>query len=283
MRKRTAGALLSALLIGLGVPAQAAGARDVAGLPTQLELGDSWTYGQGASDPESGGYAGIVHQTNLSALDCLPSADVELGFLGCRQLQREILARPATEALPGVTTDAVIAEQLDSAAALLESRNGDSNPRNDVEVVLLSVGGNDVFGPVIGACLGGLDPQCIGVINERLDHVEQNLDHILGSVRAGSGEDALIVVVTYDNPIAFCPLGAVPGAIALGGLVLEGHPLLGITGLNNVIRDTAATHGVLVADTFGQLGEGDWVGDCLHPNDAGHAAIADIVSATITG
>ncbi len=142
----------------------------------------------------------------------------------------------------------------------------------------MSVGGNDTSRPVLNACSSGLDTTCIGVITERLGHVETNLDHILGELRTAAGNEATIVIATYDNAIAHCPI---PGAGPLGALVLEGYPPLGIKGLNNVIRDGAARHGVLVADTYGRLGDGQWVGDCLHPNDTGYETIAGIVREVI--
>jgi lysophospholipase L1-like esterase len=242
-----------------------------------VELGDSWTFGEGASDPATTGYAGIVYESNRTAIDCLP-AQTEQAADGCLELQRAIYARKGTAENPGVTTDRLINEQLAQATSLIGQRNGDSNPRNDVEVILLSVGGNDVSGPVLQACLGGLTAACISVISERIGHVNENLDVILGSIRGAAGTETRIVITTYDNAIAHCPLGSVPGAIQLGALVLEGNPALGITGLNEVIRARAAEHGVAVADTFGRLGAGRWVGDCLHPNDAGHAVIGEIAA-----
>jgi hypothetical protein len=53
----------------------------------------------------------------------------------------------------GATTVSLIADQLPEATELLRSRNADRNPRNDVEVVTLHIGGNDVTGPIIDACV----------------------------------------------------------------------------------------------------------------------------------
>lgn len=269
------------LIAGLVIPARAANASDIPGQPVQLELGDSWTYGDGAADPITAGYAGLVFGHNVEALDCSPASS-ESAKGGCRHLQRVTLARPGTGDRPGVTTDAFIEEQLEVAVALLDSRNGDANPHNDVEVVLMSVGGNDVSGPVLAACLEGLSQGCLGVIKGRLAHVEANLDEILARLTGAAGETE-IVITGYDNAIAHCPLGDIPGAAELGALVLEGHPALGMAGLNTVIEDSASRYGVDVAETFGLLGAGDWVGDCLHPNDSGYAKIAAQVSARIDG
>lgn len=276
-RKAAIAVMLGSMLV---LPAAGAYADDPPGHPVQLEVGDSWTYGDGASAPATTGYAGRVFATNLTELDCTPAAASQAKD-GCKHLQRVIHARPGTADNPGVTTDAMLAEQMAPATALLTDRNTDANPHNDVEVVLVSVGGNDVSGPVLAACLGGLDGDCLVVIRERLAHVQTNLEKILTDLRKASGGDATIVITTYDNAIAHCPVGQLPGASQLGALVLEGHPGLGIAGLNNVIRSTAARHGVEVADTYGKLGAGQWVGDCLHPNDDGYATIAEIVSGVI--
>lgn len=252
------------------------------GLPLQMELGDSWTYGEGASDPAETGYAGVVYENSIELLDCVP-AQPDQAVDGCRNLQRTIFARPGTAENPGVTTDRLINEQLGQALTIIDDRNGDANPANDVEMILLSVGGNDVSGPVLQACLGGLDPDCLAVIHERITHVDENLDVILGSLRQASGPETTIVIVTYDNAIPFCPLGQIPGATQLGELVLEGHALLGVVGLNDVIRANAATHDVAVADTFGHIGAGQWVGDCLHPNQSGHSEIGQIATEAAYG
>lgn len=270
-------AIVTTVALAVTLPAAVAQADGPVGHPVQLELGDSWTFGDGASAPATTGYAGRTFVSNTTELDCSPAL-AEQARDGCKHLQRVIRARAGTADNPGVTTDSMIAEQLGEATAILAARNGNANPHDDVELVLLSVGGNDVSRPVLAAC-SSLDAACIGVIRERLGHVQTNLNRILGELRAAAGEETDIVILTYDNAIAHCPLGPVAGP--LGALVLEGHPALGIDGLNNAIRDSAATHGVRVADTFGRLGGGEWVGDCLHPNDAGYETIAGIVIETI--
>jgi len=54
-------------------------------------------------------------------------------------------------------------------------------------------------------------------------------------------------------------------------------------GVNDVIRAAAAAAGAQVADLYRAVVAGQFVGglDCLHPNQAGHAAIADVVHATL--
>jgi hypothetical protein len=47
-------------------------------------------------------------------------------------------------------------------------------------------------------------------------------------------------------------------------------------GLNDITRRVAADYDVGVAETFGPLGSGDWVGgtDCVHPDASGHEKVA---------
>jgi hypothetical protein len=51
----------------------------------------------------------------------------------------------------------------------------------------------------------------------------------------------VIVLGTYDNPIATCTLGGVPGAVQLGALTLEGGGPIA-AGLHDVMRQVAAEH-----------------------------------------
>lgn len=270
-RQRVA-ALVTVLVVVLAGAVPALAKKDTTpGLPVMVGLGDSWTYGQGASDPATGGYFALTNEMLRSDLDCLPAASPNARD-GCKHLQMHNIARPAVPGLPGVTTDAVIDEQLPVILPVIADRNGDANPRNDVEVIYLSAGGNDVSGPAINACLFGSPQQCQETIEERVGHVAGNMNVILGSLRAAAGPHATIVVVTYDNPLRYCDLGAIPGAADLGDALLFT--------LDQATRSVAVFHDAEVATTLGQLGEGDWVGgsDCLHPTDTGHAKVAQVAA-----
>lgn len=263
-------AITSALVT---VPVSAvAGSGISPGLPVQYGLGDSWAAGQGA-DPAAG-YMALAQQQLRAELDCLPAVAAAARD-GCKQLQLINLSRRSTATLPGVTTQLVISEQLPVIVPDLTARNQDDNPRNDVEVVALTVGGNDVNSPILNACLGGFDANCITTINTQLALYGDRLDIILGTLRGAAGPDTVIVITTYDNGLASCGLGT--GAAALGAIALEGLPGVVPSGLNDVIRTVAAAHDVRVADVYGLLDSGMWVGDCLHMNGAGHAVVADQV------
>jgi lysophospholipase L1-like esterase len=89
--------------------------------------------------------------------------------------------------------------------------------------------------------------------------------------------------MTYYNPLVNqgCPFSSLA---PLGDAILEGAPLLGLaTGLNDIIRATAAAYDAEVADTFGLLGPSDVQPDCRHANDRGYQIIADEFIAAYEG
>jgi lysophospholipase L1-like esterase len=130
-------AMFAVLLVGTGVAAAKPGGL-VPGQPVMIALGDSWAAGVGATS--GNGYVPQLHSALRERYGCLPARS-ERAADKCKRLQLVDLA------IGGATTPSLLAEQLPTAISLLEDRNGDSNPRNDVEVVTLHVGGNDVTGP----------------------------------------------------------------------------------------------------------------------------------------
>jgi lysophospholipase L1-like esterase len=270
----------------------------VPGLPVYLALGDSIANGQQAANVVPGdywatvdgwranGYVAQFSEDLESTLDCLPGRGGGVPS-GCKHLQLMNLARSAVPAavqppgLPGVTTQVLIDEQLPDATALLERRNGDRNPRNDVPVVTVTVGGNDAFGPITTACLGPDPSGCLAAIQSVFTLFGRNYTFILRELRAASGPATRIVTMTYYNPVPYCALGQVNDAAGpFVDWVLEGGTLPGVgtlaVGYNDLIEGISAQFGATPAETFGMLGEGDFVGgtDCLHPNLAGHTKIA---------
>lgn len=257
--------LCAVLLVGTGTAAAKTG-RLVPGQPVMIALGDSWAAGVGATP--GNGYVPQLRSALQERYGCLP-ARAEQAADKCKQLQLVDLA------LGGATTPSLIVGQLPTAVSLLADRNGDRNPRNDVEVITLHIGGNDVTGPIIAACLGGLTAGCVATIQAELSAYRADLETLLSALRSAAGSDTAIVIGTYDNPIATCALGAVPGAVQLGALTLEGGGPIP-AGLHDVMRQVAAEHDVLVASVYGELAATDWVGgnDCLHPRDSGYTKVA---------
>jgi phospholipase/lecithinase/hemolysin len=197
---------ISVLLMAgaLSVSASPAAAKDdSATQPLQLSLGDSWAAGAGA--PPGEGYVPQLHEALKEDFNCSGAGPVP-AEAGCPQLQL------ANVAVGGATTPSMIESQFPDALPLLEERNGNLNPRDDVELVTLHIGGNDVTGPILLACAGGATPACFQVIQAELAAYAGDLDVALATLREAAG-DAPIVIGTYDNGFANCNLGAtIPGA-----------------------------------------------------------------------
>jgi lysophospholipase L1-like esterase len=263
-----AGILILGLLTVTG-PASAEPDQPPIGLPLYLALGDSLAAGVGASDPAVTAYVPRFHELLREQLACQKS-----GRPGCRSLALQNLG------VGGATSTTLLATQLPDAVAELQARNGDRNPYNDVKVVTIDIGGNDIFG-VVSSCATGVTPECAALIQARLQTFAANFAEILDELRDAAGPDTVIIAMTYYNPLPSCRLAALA---PLADVVLEGGP--GVTvGLNDLIRSIAAAHGVLVAETYGRLGPGDLVGgsDCLHPNDAGYQIISEAFAAALPG
>ena len=254
----------------------------VPGLPVYLALGDSWAWGQGPADPATEGYVPQLQQELRVDLDCTPALST-MARGGCKHLQLLNLGRPATDELPGVTAPIVAEEQLPIALPLLEARNQDSNRRNDVEVVTLHVGGNDVSGPIQDACFTGTPEECVFTILTEMAEFDADLRDVVAPLREAAGPDTPIVLGTYDNPVPYCFLAPVPGAIELGALILEGSPDGFIPGIHDVIRSVAADYDGEVAEVFGQFEGADFVGgqDCLHPSATGHDKVTGAFSSIL--
>jgi lysophospholipase L1-like esterase len=249
---------LAALVVAMVAAPAVARPATPPGLPVQLSLGDSWGSGVGA--PTGEGYVDQLHDLLRTGFDCSPAASPNARG-GCAQLQLVNLSQG------GATTTSLIAQQLDAATSLLEQRNQDRNPRNDVEVVTLHIGGNDVTNPIIQACVLG-QGDCQATIAASFQAYAVDLDHILAALREAAGPDTPIVLGTYDNPIPTCQLSS-PTNDVLGAQVLaELHALMAAV---------AAPYDVTIADVSGQLEADDWVGgqDCLHPVASGYTKVAD--------
>lgn len=238
---------------------------------TYLALGDSVAAGVGA--PEGLGYVEVLAGQLSDARNCGTGQ-----ALGCR-LELD------NRSVGGATTVSLISGQLPGALDLLEERNGNRTPVDDVRLITITIGGNDVFNPVIGACATGFTTVCGQTVARQFAQVSTNYAAILGQLREAAGPRTTIAVMTYYNPLPTCVLN---GLSALAGVVLEGGPGLP-AGLNDVIRQAAATAGALVVETGSVTGPTKFTGglDCLHPSADGHADIADeffdVVNASVVG
>lgn len=229
--------------------------------PVHLGLGDSVAWGFGTDRPDHHGYTAVLNRY-AHGFDCRE------GQGGCPQLELVNLA------IPGATSQSLIDVQLGPAIQLLSERNTDADASNDVKLISITIGGNDLFNPVIAACAGGVTPECQAVIANGFASYSANLATILGSLRAAAGPTTEIAIMTYYNPLGACFLSDLE---PLADLVLEGGGPLPF-GLNDIIRGVAAATNVTVVETFGELGLSDFVGgaDCLHPDKSGYHKIAKL-------
>jgi hypothetical protein len=278
MRRLLTLLLVTAFALVFALPGATAAARPpepTRGRPLLLALGDSVTAGEGShvdrSQWPTTGYVALLTEKLREELGCLPAASPDARVF-CPGLTIENLGRPAGP-LPGVTAAAVISEQLGTAVSLLEERNGNANPRDDVEVVTLSVGGNELYDTAGRYCLGPEGPgaDCFPQIGQLFTTYAGQLGEILAKLRAAGGPELRIVVMTYYNSLPL-PACGMSDAGALGDLVLEGGPTG--PGFNDIIRVVAGSHGATTAEVFGRLDADDFV-DCKHPSPSGHAIIAD--------
>lgn len=185
----------------------------------------------------------------------------------------------------GATTTSLIEEQLPRVLPSLRARNSNKVTADDVRLITVTIGGNDVFRPVIAACApgfattGGLTDECTSTVALILGQLATNYTEILGELRAAAGPTTTIAVMTYYNsllePCEFSPLAA------LAPVILGEAP--GTFGLNDVIRGVAASPriGARVVSTFGAVGGEDLQGDCLHPDASGHQKIAAAFAAAV--
>jgi lysophospholipase L1-like esterase len=231
-----------------------------------IALGDSLSEGVGASDP-SAAFVPLVYEGLGEGLDLM-----NLGHSG------------------DTSSDLLDHGHLEQAAAEVGERNSDDEPHNDVMLVTLEIGGNDLLRLAPSLILTGTctsaeraleRPQCLDALWETLDEFDQNLGTALDRLREADA-DLTIVVMTLYNPVprSFGPIGT-RGINQLAVMALEGLPDTPFPeGLNDVIRRETEKRGFILVDLYPLF---EWDGDqyvdsdFLHPSDAGHAAIAGAV------
>ncbi|MEN8041513.1 MAG: GDSL-type esterase/lipase family protein [Actinomycetota bacterium] len=256
MRRITITMATALMVVATFVTPALAGAPDG---PAHIALGDSVAAGSGANSPDTA----YVHRLSryLRSIDC-SEATAE----ACPHLQL------IDYSVGGSKSGDLIAEQLGPAVNEIIARQTDGIDHNNVEFITITVGGNDLFEPVITACAAGADANCVNTIVGLFASYQANLAVILGTLRATAPE-AEIAIMTYYNPLAACRFSDLA---PLADLVLEGGGPLPF-GLNDIIRAVASgVGGITVVETYGVLDSSDFVGgnDCLHPDDSGHLKIA---------
>ena len=237
----------------------------IGGSGAYVALGDSLSAGVGASSPQN---------TFVALVKRHLGTDVELINLGHS----------------GDTSDDLLQTgKLDEAVETITTRAGDSDDSNDVRLITLEIGGNDLLGIYFsqvqtGACpdveTALTQPTCTQTLRDALDGFRPNFDTALDRLREAA-PDVPIVVMTLYNPFDF--LGAIGelGVLSLDGRAGSEFP----EGMNDIIRSVAGEHqDVLVANVYAAF-KGRTASllfsDFIHPNDAGYQVMADAFIAEI--
>jgi lysophospholipase L1-like esterase len=226
-----------------------------------LALGDSLSEGVGASGPDVTSFVALVHQDL--------GADIELMNLG----------------VAGDTSQDLIETQLDRAANEITSRNGDADPANDISVVTLEIGGNDLLDVFFEMVLPGIcpnvevgleTPECVEELRSALETYQPNLSLILQRLREAD-PDVPIYLLTLYNPFS----GGSPEIDELVELALEGEPGSPFPeGMNDIVRSEASAYDARLVDVYPSF-EGkarEYISsDAIHPNDTGYAVMSNVV------
>lgn len=229
-----------------------------------IALGDSLSAGRIASDPARTAFVPLVHQGLGGGFDLL-------------NLGRS-----------GDTSDDLLRDggPLDRAIEEVRSRNGDDNPDNDVKLVTLEIGGNDLLNLFFELVLTGIcpnlnqslqKPECVDPLVEALDGFRANFRIALDRLREADPDLTVIVMTLYD-PFS----GGLRTISEIAAAALEGLPDDDrlADGVNTIIRGEAAQRDFIVVDWYplfiGKANE--YIAtDLIHPNDAGHAVMAEAI------
>lgn len=232
--------------------------------PLYIALGDSLSYGAGASDRFTTAFVPLVHQSLAPGTGLL-----NLGHSG--DTSGELMRHG----------------HLDVAVSEITRRNGDADAGNDVELVTLEIGGNDLLDLFFDYVVPGICPtleeslqrqECLDIFQATLDNFGPNLEEIIDRLLAADPGLNLVLMTLY-NPFS----GNFPVFQPFGELSLEGMPDTPfLEGVNDIIRAQAQARGVTLSDVYplfvGKAKE-YIAGDIIHPNDVGYRVMADAVIA----
>jgi lysophospholipase L1-like esterase len=251
-------AFLSLALLALITQEHDARAQEV---PAYMALGNSLAVGVGASNPSTTGYVARAHQS-LRASERYGQIGLDLINIG----------------VAGATSADLVAAggQLDAAIDEIVTRRDNGLEGDEVEIISLDIGGNDLLGLVASRspCLesASVEP-CREAFGDVLSAIQNNLTDSLTRLREAA-PDAIVVVVDLYNP--YSGTGDLREAIAELGVGQANGVIAAVTADADLRVRTAS-----IAQLFSGRG-GQWVApDGIHPNDNGHAVIAEAVLAAI--
>jgi lysophospholipase L1-like esterase len=247
-------------------PTSAPSATPVPGVAPYFSLGDSIADAEGASSRELG-YVPLFAAEAWAILG-LPGDPSQRGDFGRRG---------------GETSTSMLAPggQLDIATAEIRRRNSDGDPSNDVQLITLDIGGNDFRSLTrsTSPCRTDITSQaCQQAVAEVTATFTANYPVILQRIRESAGPDAIVIAMAFYNPFSGTgqPLDA-PGDLVAEAIGGEARSAAVAPPVNAVWVD-------LFALFRGQAPELTHIADDpsdIHPNDAGHAAIAGALAAAL--
>ena len=227
---------------------------------TYIALGDSLSAGVGASDARKTSFVPLVHESLGDEHDLS-----NLGHGG------------------DTSADLMDHGHLDEAIETISERNGD-----DVALVTLEIGGNDLLGLYFGVVLTGVcpnvtavlsKPECTEPLATALAEFEANLGQTLDLLLEADSSLRILLLTLYNPFPGFLPVQSI-AALALEGLADSRFP----EGLNDIIRSQAGQRDIAVVELyepFENRASELISGDFIHPNDAGYRVMADAVIATL--
>lgn len=232
------------------------------GSPAYIALGDSLAFGVGASDLASKGYVALVHEW-LQRSDAYRERGLDLINLS----------------VPGATSaDLLLPEgQLERALAEIQSRNN-SSTEDDVEIITIDIGGNDLLNLLPQASTCSSDPQgeeCQKLLGPVLESLRDNLNQVVQELRKAAPQAEMVILDLY-NPYSGT------------GDALESTADMAVQRVNEVLREVALQPDLearlaSVYELFRGRGK-QWIAeDGIHPNDEGHAVLAEAVLAALEG
>ena len=232
--------------------------------PAYVALGDSLTFGVGASDPVTGGFVAITYDA-LRKSERYRDRGLDLINLGVPG------ATSADLLLPGGQLERAVNE-------IIERQEDTSSSDDNVEIITVGIGGNDVLAlatPDSPCVADPLASECQVLFEEMLALLEENLTPVLRGLREVAPRAKIVVLDLYS------PLSGRGDAAEL----IADFAVRGINDLTQSVvsqtefgADLASVYPLfrgraaqLVAD------------DQIHPNDEGHALMGEVVLATIEG
>jgi lysophospholipase L1-like esterase len=215
-----------------------------------ISLGDSVGAAYGASTPDKG-FVKLLY----ASFQVSPGAD---------QLRNHAMA--------GATSAGMQSSQLPSALAEI-------NDPSDTQAVTLEIGGNDFLQ---GLCNANWDPAGC----QYRSRLASSLDQLKAALDADPGAEPFAVMLYYNPATGEGGINEANYDTQLLGAngVASVSDTGGDVGLNDVILQEATSRGIAVADAypaFKAAGQSFIANDHLHPNDAGHQAIADAFCAAL--